>query len=398
MAPRRRAQSLPAALNDEPNPLNQPDSVIPEVHWVDWANSKNRYIDDPNTYAVEVLLGKPKFFWQRQDDEAQMRRQQYQADQWQSSDETKSALDATYLPHEMPDRIRISSLPLLTVLADIAPKLSFTKPIVFLRPYKFFVRYEDDIRKSLAFMKKRWGDKQEDQGVAAACPDASIVDSDERRATASNVNGNTATTPSKVTHDAVEDRTDQSPAPAKQEDQSQNSKNWQTSGDKVYTVEAYQSLKCLVDFLDIKIHPLIQEYTSGTRKTVYFQDLWHIFKPGDKVFESQYSISTRTPSRFLRPCEPKNPTEIEEGRYQRGFERQNVWRVLEVSQGRSMLRSEISGEEIPRQKVNPFKVQLYSIDFDGDRFGPSPMEICVAPFEGEKEITKLDIFPFAYLI
>ena len=106
---------------------------------------------------------------------------------------------------------------------------------------------------------------------------------------------------------------------------------------------------------------------------IRFEDLWHLFQPGDLVVTS------------------KQP-------YQ-------AYRVLHVSGGRPLLTttalasSEKDHEAEPtsyRSQVSPFTVDCVRFDYDGEKFGPIQDSFSIFKYEEDRIITKLDVYPMSY--
>ena len=49
-------------------------------------------------------------------------------------------------------------------------------------------------------------------------------------------------------------------------------------------VEALRHLRCLINFMDNELLPVIERIQSGKCQKVYFSDLWHLFKPGELMY------------------------------------------------------------------------------------------------------------------
>ena len=106
---------------------------------------------------------------------------------------------------------------------------------------------------------------------------------------------------------------------------------------------------------------------------IKFEDLWHLFQPGDLV------VTSRQP-------------------YQ-------AYRVLHVSGGRTLLtttdiaRSDTDPEAKStsyRSQVSPFTVDCVRFDYDGEKFGPVQDSIIIFKYEEDRMITKLDVYPMSY--
>ena len=106
---------------------------------------------------------------------------------------------------------------------------------------------------------------------------------------------------------------------------------------------------------------------------IRFEDLWHLFQPGDLV------VTSRQP-------------------YQ-------AYRVLHVSGGRPLLTTTdfALSDNDPgakrtsyRSQVSPFTVDCLRFDYDGENFGPVQDSISIFKYEEDRMITKLDVYPMSY--
>lgn len=61
----------------------------------------------------------------------------------------------------MPDRIRINSAPLLTLLDNITGRVPSHQPRVYLQPYKSFLYWEDRIMEALEKLKSNHHQSQQ---------------------------------------------------------------------------------------------------------------------------------------------------------------------------------------------------------------------------------------------
>ena len=106
---------------------------------------------------------------------------------------------------------------------------------------------------------------------------------------------------------------------------------------------------------------------------IRFEDLWHLFQPGDLIVTS------------------KQP-------YQ-------AYRVLHVSGGRPLLTTTdvaSSGKDREaeptsyRSQVSSFNIDCVRFDYDGEKFGPVQDSISIFKYEEDRMITKLDVYPVSY--
>ena len=227
------------------------------------------------------------------------------------------------------DRVRINSTPVREILSKIIDKTLPAEPFVVLHPFKMLVCHDAKIRETLSNLETKW-----------AMAEAQNVEEKSE----------------KLNVDRMAD-----------------------------SVEALRDMRCLVQFMDEEAQPIIQSLGDGTRESILFRDLWHLFKPGDEVF---VPLSNTAESVHIRGEDV--PARLPPGRYQED------WRVMGTGGGRANMRAERGERMAPRQKINPFELCCYYIDFDGQRFDPRVESFLIYPFEGERKITSLEAYPSKY--
>ncbi|KAK3938867.1 hypothetical protein QBC46DRAFT_316985 [Diplogelasinospora grovesii] len=133
-----------------------------------------------------------------------------------------------------------------------------------------------------------------------------------------------------------------------------------------YSITAYQHLKCLVQFMDTQIREKIAYLRSDRCKTVAFTEIWYLFRPGDEVIEQT-----------LR----------------------QAYRVISVSSPNHQVvppwRTNWSEKEKLQEEM-PVVLQCVYIDFDGKQLGPVLRKVRFPRYDGEREVTSLEIFPLRF--
>lgn len=347
--------------DDQLPPLKQ----IPEIRPVVWDEFKSRDRDDNTIFAIDVLIGSPKYWFHRMDEEFGMhglaRRRKNNPHLMKPQSEQGNQLK------EMPERIRINSVSLLSFLDDLAEERRDIRPRVYLQPYKPLLHYEDRIRAKLEAAKRDLMSRE----TAEECsqmPDGG----DTTRNTEREVQGG----PSAVAR----------------------SVNTEGPTEVFNNIEALENLQCLVDFIDSYVTPFLPDFVSTEKRKVRFQHLWHLFKPGDHV--------------FLKPNGPKSDERMRNAppdRYRQEEERvgwyQIAWRVLQVKGGRPALRPrtmpgqtyQMNAPGIKRTQRSPFRCSMYYLDFDGEVIVPRSSEYIITYFDGERDITSLPFFPWRFV-
>lgn len=151
-------------------------------------------------------------------------------------------------------------------------------------------------------------------------------------------------------------------------------------------------LRCLVDFMDSDMQDIFEvkrQVANQTLKEVAFEHLWLLYAPGDLVYTNETPEETST--------------------YQ-------AYRVLHVTGGRPILdtlnncrfnsindrdwEDESETEEKARDTIRgsssittPLIIDCFSIDFDGNRLGPKSRRFVVPTYTGKRKVDVLEIYP-----
>lgn len=331
--PRRRRYSF-----EEPDPDEPTLPCIPKLHRVKWSEFKNKYVGEKQNFAIEVLEGPAKYWYQSRG---------------QTRDENESvaenvkdedfATTNTGIRKRTPDRIRINSRPIRLILEYLSNSSFSPEPFVMLRPFKLLVHYEKSIRETLVNLGNKWGDI--DRSKSSDQPPRSPQDG-------SNEDGLSGETKLKPNRKEIMD-----------------------------SVEALRDLRCLVEFIDHDLKPTMDALKDDSCQTVRFEDLWHIFQPGVEV----YSPPGRTRNSDHQQLIYADPY-------------QELGRVILTCDGRPKLGThrEEAVNSFSRVKINPFRIHCHYLDYNGTTFGSVSYPYLISPFEGEKDIRSLRIFPLRF--
>ena len=154
-------------------------------------------------------------------------------------------------------------------------------------------------------------------------------------------------------------------------------------------VRLRDELRCIVNFMDedMKNVLFVQEgIGDGTRKTIAFDYLWLLYRPGDVIFSQKgnqkraYVVLHVTGGLALN--RGNQSTTAGEDRT-----------VPELAYLNNKDRQEREAYLAKYSKTSPFVVDCFYIDFDGTNFGPLPQKFEIADYEGEVAISSLEAYP-----
>ena len=330
--------------------------AVPKLNRAPWSEFKHRIAGQWIVYAIDVLEGPARYWYQFKDDESR-RKRFLSAEKGVLVDDNKSAdeLDHAY-PREMPSRISINSLPVQHILEEIIPNVSKNgPPPTMLRPYKALVRYEKQIREVFEELAKKWAEL-DTRSESAPPGDAQVSEETKSKADGDAENAGSVEKP--------EDLSD--------------------------SLEAYRDLRCLIEFIDQDIRPTIDYFTSGSASKVRFLDLWFLFTPGELVYEP---MKHKTEQKTVREAQPESG-----GKAEQAQRTQTIYKFTRSVGARPFLNGghDKNPPTTLRDKYDFFGLALYYIDFQGADFGPLLRVATIWPFEGLVDITSLDVYPLKY--
>ncbi|GAB7357683.1 hypothetical protein MBLNU459_g0172t1 [Dothideomycetes sp. NU459] len=260
------------------------------------------------------------------------------------------------------ERIRINSSHIIAAFRTLGLEISttYSDGCELLKPFKPLIFYKDGLKEHLRTLELAQSaprEEDKDEIVHAAfseeAPDAPDTGS------------------------AIESANDAPPADSSKECPP-SSKADTTKDERPYKEqEAIEHIQCLLDYMEKDAD--MQEYVEKARKLrnrevdrVSFDDLWHLFAPGDLVLEKGSN---------------KQAYQVEQvygGRQILGYGLQG--RVPE--RGLSVWNYNTTG-----QYMIPFRMVCIFTDFDGQVFGPREKSFEIAAFEGDMAIQDLRVVP-----
>jgi hypothetical protein len=239
-----------------------------------------------------------------------------------------------------PPRLRIRSKILLSNLKAAINSTWGLKAnkAVFFRPYKHFMKFEDEIREHFLLLKAKLGIDDPKDGHTPKRHGSSDRLTPFSRLEGQELNDNEA---------------------------------------ELYTMEAYQHYKLLIRFLDEDLQPLFklrEQIANGTLEKIAFDDLWHLFEVAsdvvvpreNKTGEDIFRVLTFTGGRDILHSNWNAP----------------------VPHASSTLG--------PGDWYGAFIVQGWSLNFDGKFYIPVAKAFGIKRYVGERAITDLPVFPLKF--
>lgn len=386
--------------------------LSPTIRLVNWTDFKNKYLTQTEEHAIDVLLGEAKAYPQQNKNEKQ------NFDEGGNSNISPGNLTGKTPPSsgtrssqgDVPYQIRINSKPLLQIFAEIESSSWDLDPIIMSRPYQFLSYYELDIKKILGRLEAKWANTEMDQQVPTSPSkknsNVSLVAMGEDKPAAPAGAGHCETHAKDKgvsENDVVVLESSEKATPTnevesvKRRHRGKLRRKYKAKPspiELVDSVEALRAVRCLMQFIKTYLTPYWSLFDPARCHKIQFVDLWHIFKPGDKVYVplgaeiDAEALNNRenqqnTDSRSLLPSKE---------RYQK------VWKVYYVDNGVPYQSSEELELRYGHTKPKPMPLLLrcYYLDFDGERVGAVMRDFRINVFQGEKNINSLPVYPMKF--
>ena len=288
--------------------------------------------------------------------------------------ETEPARQPENAIYSTPERIRINSPLLCDVLAKITgqkfttsrPRYSLspgeTKTVVILRPFKLLVTYDKEIRAYTQRLADQLEEtKPEPEDIQAAITTDPLAGQNAASAASNVTTDKTDSTKLPEGSSTVKDvvGVDQ------HKDEEKN----------VESKRCLDMLKVLVGMFDQDFKAtfdLRRQIDEGSRRSIAFADLWHLFRHGQDIRSGSDVSHTQ------------------------------IYRILNVTGGRSFLCSrEAAGMEPLDLEANSrdlvtFCVQCFHYNTDGKDIGPVQKTFIIKRYDGVKLVTSLPCYPIQF--
>lgn len=149
-------------------------------------------------------------------------------------------------------------------------------------------------------------------------------------------------------------------------------------------------LRCLVEFMDTDMQDIFdvkRQVADQTLKEVAFEHLWLLYRPGDLVYSTTSPEESKT-------CQAYRVLHVTGGRPILDTANKSKHYVV---QSRNWDRESETEENVcdnirgSHSNVTPFIIDCFSVDFDGDRLGPKPMRLVIPEYSGKRKVDALEV-------
>ena len=138
--------------------------------------------------------------------------------------------------------------------------------------------------------------------------------------------------------------------------------------------ERIAHLRCLTEFVDEELGDLVQlkqQIANCSLDQIAFEDLWHLFKPGDLVYSTEQGKERLCKLYFIT-----------------GGHTRKTKRIDDLAHFPSV--------GFISETCSPLKLFVYTVDFNGKMAGPIQDSIRIPHYPGKKKITELPAFPLQF--
>ncbi|QPC69301.1 hypothetical protein HYE68_000053 [Fusarium pseudograminearum] len=275
----------------------------------------------------------------------------------------------------LPERIKIHSNPLVAIFCKIMEEtqwgLAKDQSMVFLRPFKQLVYYEEKLREHLSTLEKQFEGFDGTQRMPAT---PEVYDGGDLMI------GKSEKPPESDFAKDIPVKGADEIEPPSNDNQFQIPQNGGASGDvegeeKLGSVTGLLHLRCLMDFYDNTIKAKLKHVDSPDCTSISFNDLWHLYKPGTRVIDQKEKQAYIV----LRIQTPRHMVE-------------DLW----LRWNKKRASKEDSSDDEEEEDEFPVLLHCVYIDFDGKQFGPVSKTFKIPQYGGLKDIISLPVYPFRY--
>lgn len=351
--------------NDASAPIifPSPKRIIPEYRICNWEEFKNSFSREEVGYCVEALKAGDNLEKVETDDSLEAEVDKNVRDNAEKKSDS-------YL-----QQIRIQSKTVMKLLTSFYETDDIwewgDEPVIFKRPFRCPIYFQDRMQSELKRLEEEVA-----TSIHQAEQSSGVDQKDSYEMTSSDTIGSESQTATQHGKDG-------------QHENSSMDENPRVPANLHELQERLGEVRCYVEFVDTHIMPLSKRFElSGSSKPqkVRFHDLWYLFKIGGLIYRPPRELRSTTPVSFP-------------GLARATEQRQTIWRTYrnqlpfdDLRSPDAILRS--TGWEA--HNVKNFALWYYYIEFNGTTYGTLSGKFVIQPFEGERDIQELAVYPLSY--
>ncbi|KAM0214746.1 hypothetical protein ACHAQD_008645 [Fusarium lateritium] len=401
--------------SEEDDAQHGPVRLKPTVRDCNWEQFKNRYSAEDCSFAIETLLASNDL--DRQMGDEQLRRlpaesrkgliEETRDNSWQEVQVYK------YADTPRMERLRINSPVIMRFLRKAIGESSWsTRPHTFLRPFKLMIHSHDKVEKEFQNLEEAFQQSSSIEAVSAeslepqaeqttkVVGETSVVSSEIPTTGESTSDGPQGQDGSKELVSVKPSATSSSSDRPELSTAKEEPDTVETSGaakledgqpePDTFSREDFDMIRCYMEFARnrlLKPYHMFDNLNHTHQPRVRYDDLWSLYRSGELVVEHEVSSRLDKDSHQSVPGKPRGP---------------KLFRIFFVSSETlewKLTNLESETGEIHRYKryePDPINIQAYYIDFDGTSYAGVDCSWEMSRFQGEKEVTKLKIYPVRF--
>ena len=382
----------------------------PHIRDCNWEQFKNRYSVEDCTFAIEVLLSGEDLDSEMEDEQlrrlpSDMRKNFESTNLPKANNQAKANKKPD--PHRL-ERVRINSAVIIALLAKVTGETAWAKkPLTFLRPFKILIHFHDKIKEEFQKLEERFNEESnlkvhlaEDHGhltqttteipagdlISNSVQQNPIEPGDPQNQSCFNEDPGNMNI-SQPTYSNLKDE----PLEKRGKDGIGSLEKAEAPKPGVLTEAEFEEIKCYMEFVTTRLLPSYHKFDHldhSHRAKVKYADLWSLFRTGELLFQREDS---RTDALRSDPESRRSLSGRHKGprlwRLHSIGSEELDWEVHNLDDGLGSLRRTAMGQ--------PKAIELcaYYIDFDGLSYSAVNRDFEISVFDGEKEITELEVYP-----
>ncbi|KAI4950373.1 hypothetical protein J4E91_004255 [Alternaria rosae] len=348
------------ATEEEPNDVGCTEKIVPQVRKCNWQQFKNRFDGGEEIFALEVLDAGDSLPRQIEDEDAKRVRVPGRKPELGIPPPPALHPITTTKKHGIAHsevrrgswirQVRINSKAVVKILGKFsdAGKTWEGKPQTFTQPFRLLFHFHEKMKKELQIIEAKIAGSPVPPEAHDTSPDGVKLIGAAPGYDAEDEDAN---------NDKEKDLDDLEVLYGKK--------------------ETLEEVQCYVNFVEEQLLPVRQQLRNPTTpgvSRVSYDDLTHLFEPGDLVYVPKSGHQGPT----------ANSTT------------QEIRRVIQVHVGHN--RELVTGCDCSICKEGRFtSLQLYYLDYDGEGYGCVMTPVVFDPFEGERLITELPCYPLLFV-
>ncbi|KAI8716897.1 AAA domain-containing protein [Fusarium sp. LHS14.1] len=379
-------------------PIIQSLKTEPKVRDCNWEEFKNRYSPEEATFAIEVLLAGDDLRGEMGEEQLRRLPTDKRDELIESSRKKplkKPPVDQRPDSHRL-ERVRINSTAVLSFLGAITGEPSGTeKPFTFLRPFRTLIHFHDRLEEEFAELEGVFEENSRlQQGSVEEAPlntaeDRAAISGGESRDNAER--GELPSQGSTITTDTPKPAAKLASQEQPVEDNTSSQKKPGLFKMKDIGLDGYMEIKCYMEFARARLLPTYRRFEGkdhSQRLKIRFDELWSLYRIGELVFS---------------PEDSKTKSWAVEARNSRSLagrpKSRRLWRLYYISPDTvdwTVENLEGKGGNLRRsgvEKNGSMRLYAYYIDYNGVSYTGAGRIWTIKRFEGEKDVTKLELYP-----